>query len=128
MKKTYLAELLTSVIVAGILAYPDVVVAENISYTLEPIAQELENDAVEKYNVLLSEWAYNKDKIDDVYADFPDYYGGAYINDKRQLVIQVTELSDVVKAELSDIISLDNVVFEEVNYPYTMMLGSNKVF
>lgn len=126
MKKTYVVGLLSSVIVAGILADPDVVSAENISYTLEPIAQELENDAIEKYNALLYEWAYDKDRIDDVHADFPDYYGGAYINDKQQLVIQVTELSDAVETELSDIISLDNVVFEEVTYSYTTLVSEKE--
>ena len=43
--------------------------------------QNKENIACGKYNLLLKKWAYDPNYIDDVNADFPEFYGGAYINE-----------------------------------------------
>ncbi len=80
--------------------------------------QTLENEANGKYNKLLETWAYNPQFIDDVNANFPMFYGGAYINGEKKLVIQVTSLDESVIEYFENIIDLTNVVFEEVRYSY----------
>lgn len=76
-----------------------------------------EADANEKYNILLNEWAYDKEYIDDVNANFPEYYGGAYI-DNDDLVIQVTSLNDEIREYFAELIDLNGVIFEEVTYSF----------
>lgn len=80
--------------------------------------QTLENEANEKYNKLLETWAYNPQFIDDVNANFPTFYGGAYINGEKKLVIQVTSCDESVVGYFENIIDLTNVIFEEVKYSY----------
>lgn len=80
--------------------------------------QALENDATKKYNKLLATWAYNPMIIDDVNANFPEFYGGAYINKQKKLVLQVTSLDKSVILYFKNIIDLTNVIFEEVKYSY----------
>lgn len=77
-----------------------------------------ENVANDKYNTLLKNWAYDPNLIDDVNAEFPEFYGGAYINDNKELVIQVTTLNDDVRTYFSNMIDLTDTVFEEVKYSY----------
>lgn len=122
MKKIYMAFLIVIMAVAGMAIQTESISAADTSDFPEEASQQ---DAIEKYNALLYEWAYDKNLIDDVHANFPDYYGGAYL-DGTQLVIQVTELNDAVKKELSGIISLDDVVFEEVSYAYTELVAVNE--
>jgi len=86
--------------------------------TLDEDLMEKESEANEKYNILLREWAYDEERIDDVNADFPDYYGGAYIDESKNLVIQVTSLNDEIRAYFDDLIELENVIFEVVEYSY----------
>lgn len=91
--------------------------------TTVPIAlpaelQALENQANEKYNKLLQVWAYAPELIDDANANFPSFYGGAYINAEKKLVIQVTSLDESVIEYFENIIGLTNVIFDEVKYSY----------
>lgn len=79
----------------------------------------LENEANEKYNKLLLEWAYDKTILDDVDADFPYFYGGAYIDPSKQLVIQVTEINDAIVDYFKNIIDIENVSFQTVKYSYS---------
>lgn len=118
MRKIFMTFLFTIMVLAGMCIQTETIFAEDIAVSDE-------SDAIEKYNALLYEWAYDKNIIDDVHADFPDYYGGAYLKEGK-LVIQVTELNDAVKEELSGIISLEDVVFEEVTYAYTELVAANE--
>lgn len=81
--------------------------------------QVLENEANQKYNQLLLEWAYDPNYLDDLNADFPSFYGGAYINSQKCLVLQVTVFDDEVKNYFNGIIDLSNVCFEKVKYSYS---------
>lgn len=89
--------------------------------------QEKENIANEKYNVLLKEWATDPQVIDDVNANFPSFYGGAYINHNKELVIQVTELSEEISSYFAALINLENVVFEEVEYSFEELKNQKDV-
>ena len=80
------------------------------------------NVALEKYNKLLVEWAYDKNFPNDVYADFPEFYGGAYIGGHGNLVILLTQQNSHNEAYFEEIIGLDNVVFETVKYSYKMLI------
>ncbi len=80
--------------------------------------QELENEANEKYNELLNEWSENSQFVTESNVNYPDFYGGAYINNEKELVIQVTYLDDSIEEYFGSIINLTNVVFEEVSYSF----------
>lgn len=112
--------LLTTCFAFGITAYAS---GDDSKDTIVPVAlsaelQALENQANEKYNKLLQVWAYNPEFIDDVNANFPSFYGGAYINAEKELVILVTSLDESVIEYFENIIDLTNVVFDEVEYSY----------
>ena len=91
------------------------------STTLVPLSDELqakENIANDKYNTLLAKWAYNPNFIDDVNANFPSFYGGAYIDENKELVIQVTKLDDDIRKYFSDMIDVTDTRFEVVKYSF----------
>lgn len=82
--------------------------------TDESSLQEKEGDAIEKYNELLEYWSYNSDNISDFVMSIPEYYGGAYIDSDKNLVIQVTELNTEIEQYFSGIIDMSNVLFHVV--------------
>lgn len=123
--KKLLSIILTLTMLTSSFLVPNAVtaLANESTSDLVPVAlstelQTLENDANEKYNKLLATWAYNPMIIDDVNADFPEFYGGAYINKEKKLVLQVTSLNKSVILYFKNIIDLTNVIFEEVKYSY----------
>lgn len=81
-----------------------------------------EDAANAKYNQLLQAWAYNPEYIDDIRAEFPSFYGGVYIDSEKNLVIQVTELSDAIIAYFSNIIDLEDVQFEVVEFSFDELM------
>lgn len=94
---------------------------EALQNSVSVLSEELqakENAANEKYNTLLRYWAFDPQYVSDMNADFPAFYGGAYINEGKELVIQVTELKDDITAYFASMIDLEDVVFEEVKYSF----------
>ena len=89
---------------------------------LSTFQQYKENIANEKYNILLMHWAYDKEYPSDEYADFPSFYGGAYIDESKNLVIQVTEYDKAKVEYFKKLIDLDSVVFEQVEYSYAKLV------
>lgn len=85
--------------------------------------QKIENEALVKYNKLLEAWSKDGNQVDIVY---PDFFGGAYINNEHHLVIQLTDYSEEVISEIEKIVSLDNVVIEEVKYSFRYLLSSQE--
>lgn len=81
-----------------------------------------ESVAIEKYNILLAHWAYDKRYPSDEYADFPSFYGGAYIDDSKNLVIQLTSLDKSIIAYFKNLIDLNDVVFEKVEYSFSTLI------
>lgn len=77
----------------------------------------------EKYNTLLKHWAYDKEYPNDEYAAFPSFFGGAYLDEEKNLVIQLTSQDDSIIAYFKELIDLENVVFEEVDFPYTRLVA-----
>ncbi len=80
-----------------------------------------ESASIEKYEVLMNAWTRDSDQTGipgaDLY-DYPEFYGGAYLGDDKNLVIQVTNLDGQVKDYFGGIIDLAGVRFEEVTYSY----------
>lgn len=100
-------------------------VSEDGSGTLDIASTELqekENIAIQKYNMLLKTWAYDSNLISDTNAKFPIFYGGAYINEVKELVILVTDMRPEIEIYFSNIINLDNTKFEKVEYSYERLL------
>ena len=83
--------------------------------------EKREDDALYKYNTLLKCWAYDG-VVSDTNAAFPAFYGGAYIDEEKNLVIQVTSLDEGIKKYFSDLIDINNVRFENVKYSYSELL------
>ena len=79
---------------------------------------EKESVGVDKYNALLREWAIDPAYISDTNADFPEFYGGAYLNDEKLFVIQITNTFEEAQAYFSDLIDLTDVAFERVQYSF----------
>ena len=90
---------------------------------LTTVQEAKENRANDKYTTLLTHWAYDKEHIDDVYADFPSFYGGAYINDDQELVIQVTNSDAETINYFKNLIDLTDVKFEKVIYSYSTLVA-----
>lgn len=94
--KKILSSLIVMAMLVGICASFNMTVfadASNSEITTIPDAlsdelQTLENDANEKYNTLLQYWAYDPQFIDDVNANFPTFYGGAYIDAEKNLLFK----------------------------------------
>lgn len=81
------------------------------------------NIANEKYNQLLVEWAYDKKYPNDIYADFPDFFGGAYVGNHGNLVIMLTRQDEEIEAYFAELIGLDNVVFETAEYSFETLIA-----
>ncbi len=76
-----------------------------------------EDEACAKYSSLLQAWSNNS----ETGINYPDFYGGAYINNDKNLVIQVTSIADEIINYFGSIINLNNVIFNEVEYPYSTL-------
>lgn len=81
-----------------------------------------ESRAFNTYMALLTEWSENKDNVSDLTAVFPDYYGGCYINENHDFVIQIVGSIDDAISDLKSFIDTDSVIFEEVKYSYNTLL------
>lgn len=81
-----------------------------------------ENLANEKYNKLLKAWSFNQEYVSDTYANFPEFYGGAYINFNKDLVIKVTVLNNEIEEYFAKLIDLENTEFEVVEYSYRRLI------
>ena len=94
----------------------------NEDSTLSTIQEAKEDNANQKYNLLLKEWSRDKEYVDDAYADFPSFYGGAYIDSNKNLVILLTEINKNNIKYFGELIELTDVVFEEAKYSYTELV------
>lgn len=89
----------------------------NIDYELV----QKESIADEKCNRILDEWSINGG-FSDYETDFPSFYGGAFIDEDKNLVIQVTNLDDEVIKYFESLIDTNDVIFQEVKYSYNELL------
>lgn len=53
-----------------------------------------ENEATEKYNLLFRHWAYDTNHVDDVNANFPNFYSGETVR-TVSLLVTVCDISAV---------------------------------
>ena len=88
------------------------------TYAASDEAREKESAAFDIYMAMLTEWCPDKDNVSDLNAVFPDYYGGSYINDDHDFVIQIVGSVDEAAADLSRFIDTGKVIFEEVRYSW----------
>lgn len=91
--------------------------------SLTTLQQHKENVANQKYNLLLKHWSYDGEHIDDVYANFPDFYGGVYIDDSKNLVINLTEINSDTISYFKGLIDLNDVLFEKVDHSYSTLVA-----
>ena len=83
------------------------------------------NIAMDKYNQLLVEWAFDKNYPNDIYADFPDFFGGAYIGAHGNLVIMLTHQDKQIEDYFDKLIGLDNVVFEKTTHSFETLVSES---
>lgn len=73
--------------------------------------------AVKKNTELLNSFIdYDNNSTVDYEYNYPDNYGGSYINDDNNLVIKLTENNPVSRKIVTDVI--DNVIVEKCEYSY----------
>lgn len=89
--------------------------------------QKREEAAIEKYNKLLETWSKDKLVVSDVSGDFPSFYGGAYINGNKDLVVQITDNSTEVKSYFEELIGKTGIVFEKVEYSFERLLDEKEM-
>lgn len=83
---------------------------------------ERQNLAIEAYEKLLE--YFDTEGFKD--GEYPDYYGGAYINDSEELVIMLVEGKSETITKLSSI--ADNLKVEKVKYSYNEIMDTiNKI-
>lgn len=99
--------------------------SNEVPAVLSTALQEKEHRANEKYNIMLKAWAYDPSYIDDVNANFPVFYGEMYIDSNKNLVIQVTDLSDTTRNYFAQFIDLTDVCFEEVKYSFAELIAEH---
>ena len=93
---------------------------EDTSLNVEFVDQNL---ALESYKSLISSFENSKTK--SVNGDFPDYYGGCYIDDNANLVVYVT--NDSLKTKSSLPISNDaNVIIKSCDYSFNELHAVKK--
>lgn len=80
-----------------------------------------EDNAIQMYDILLNEWSTNG-SMNDSDIDYPEFYGGAFLDADKNLVIQVTDLNEEVQKYFAELIDTDNIVFQEVKYAYSELL------
>ena len=83
---------------------------QQIRYTQE----QLKNSSIScsKFRTLREFWSVGAQ------ISYPDYFGGVYLDEEKNLVICLKDMSNQVKDYISEIISLDNVTFKQVKYSY----------
>ena len=105
--------------------------AHDFTTSLEP----LESISLEKYNTLLMAWSTIPHIPSDRYANFPSFFGGAYIDENKELVIQVTDNNSDIMEYFAELIDLENVRFQtaenslaellEIKYELNKRISSN---
>ena len=80
---------------------------------------ELSSD---KYNHLLQVWSKDPNYPSDTDANFPDFYGGAYVDDNKELVILVTILNDETIDYFGNLIDLEHVRFSLADNSFQELL------
>jgi len=97
----------------------------NIGGSSEEV-QFKEDLANKKYNRLLEFWSKDLGYVSDTKADFPLFYGGAYVDSNKNLVIQVTENSDSTQSYFKSIIGDESdVLYETVDYSYNTLINEH---
>ena len=86
-------------------------------------AAQMEQISLQKYNDLIKFWCGNTGLADEAAAEYPDFYGGAYLDEKRSLVLLVTSDEDAAAAYFSDLIDMENVSIKTVKYNYKTLLA-----
>lgn len=122
MKKRLLALISTTLFLLSFLPSSVFAVEAISSIPVDDFAtssESLESISLEKYNTLLMAWSTIPGIPSDRYADFPSFYGGAYIDENKQLVIQVTEYNDNILEYFADLIDLEGVRFQTVENSLT---------
>lgn len=121
MKKHRIVALMLVLLVCFVLVGP-VAALDATGDLLISYQQEKEDEANEKYNVLLKKWSLNPEHYTDENCDFPDFYGGCYINENKDFVIKVTACDKEVISYFGALIDLENVSFEKVEYSLETLL------
>ena len=96
------------------------------SSTSKEELQRIAELSSDKYNHLLQVWSKNPNYPSDIDANFPDFYGGAYVDDNKELVILVTTLDDKTINYFGDLIDLEHVRFSLANHSFQELLRTQE--
>lgn len=85
-------------------------------------AEQMEQISLQKYNDLIKFWCGNTGVADEAAAEYPDFYGGAYLDEERALILLVTSDENAAAAYFSDLIDMEHVTIRTVQYNYWTLL------
>lgn len=107
-------------------AVPEQSVSTQESNTSEGELQHIAELSSDKYNHLLQVWSKDPNYPSDTDANFPDFYGGAYIDDNKELVILVTILDNETINYFKNLIDLEHVRFSLADHSFQELLHAQE--
>lgn len=94
--------------------------------TSEEELQRIAELSSDKYNHLLQVWSKDPNYPSDIDANFPDFYGGAYVDDNKELVITVTSLDEETIGYFGNLIDLEHVRFSLADHSFQELLDTQE--
>ncbi len=88
--------------------------------------QEKEDNALKKYNKLIRFWSEDSVNADGTCVNYPEFYGGAYLDEDKNLVVQIANKEETFKEYFENLVGVDGIKFRQVNNPYTKLLSIQK--
>ena len=85
---------------------------------VEVVLMETQYDSMMEYGAILDAYDLGNDNHILECIDFPDFFGGVYLNVDKELVVLVTETSADVIEELVRTTGNEGILYEEVKYSY----------
>jgi hypothetical protein len=109
--------------ISTLLATIMIVASTTIASVAQPIQDKdasIQYEANKMYEVLLNSYKVKAKSLKSSKNTYPDYFGGAYINDDGNLVVYSTKDLVATKSNLKSILGVtsDNVIIKPCKYTY----------
>lgn len=118
MKRIYCLIGLLVLIPMGLVSCSEDEVLTEVNTQSEPALQvNTEEKALETCSKLME--AFKKAATRGANSIYPDYYGGCFINDQKELVVLTTEENG--EMQIMSLVNADNIVFKSCKYSYNYL-------
>lgn len=126
MHKSKLLKITNAILIATLLSTSIYILPNTVKAEENTQASELETSqqSVEQNNKLINYFQTIKPKSRTVETDntdlyYPDYYGGSYLNDSKELVVQITDNNNTTKNKIETVTENENIKFDYVDFSYS---------